>query len=343
VRKFRVPRALAGAARVNSRPQSGYYARFFPARSNSVSPAMTASGRRRGILLMLGATLCWSTAGMLVRNMDLADSWEITFWRSLAMTIFIGSILASQYGTQAVARLREVGLPGVVAGALWALMYVCFIVALGHTTVANVLVLSSIAPFSSALLGWLFLHERVAGRTWLAMIAAFAGIVVMFVDSIGGGGLAGNLIALAIPFAFAVNVIILRRMHAHVDMLPTLVLSGAFSMAVTLPLAWPLEPTTKDAALLGIMGVVQLGLGVLLMIRAAPLLAAAEIGLLAVLETLFGTFSTWLVVGERPGTLALIGGCVVVAALIVNELLGLRRAPRPEEEAAVREVSGAGH
>jgi len=313
-----------------------------PSTSRSLMQHPTLA-RRRGIALMLGATLCWSTAGMLVRNMDLKDSWEITFWRSLFMTLFIAGLLAIQYRGAVLARMRAVGTAGVVAGALWALMYICFILALGHTTVANVLVLSSIAPFSAALLGWLFLHERVPARTWLAMVAAFAGIVVMFVDGIGGGGLVGNLIALTIPFAFAVNVIILRRMHAHVDMLPTLILSGIFSMAVVLPFAWPMELTAKDAALLAIMGVVQLGLGVLLMIRAAPLLAAAEIGLLAVLETIFGTFSTWLVVGERPGNLALIGGAAVVVALVVNELFGLRRPVKPDEEEAVREVSGAGH
>jgi drug/metabolite transporter (DMT)-like permease len=302
-----------------------------------------ATSRRRGILLMLGATLCWSTAGMLVRNMDLKDSWEITFWRSLCMTIFIAALLGVQYGKATYDRVWAVGRPGVIAGALWALMYVCFILALGHTTVGNVLVLSGIAPFSAALLGWLALKERVPLRTWLAMLAAFLGIVVMFVDSIGAGGLAGNLIALVIPFAFAVNVIILRSMHVQVDMLPTLILSGLFSMAVALPFAWPLEPTAKDLMLLAIMGVLQLGIGVLLMIRAAPLLSAAEIGLLAVLETIFGTFSTWLLVGERPRDLALIGGAMVVTALVVNELLGLRKPGKPDEEEAVREVSGARH
>jgi drug/metabolite transporter (DMT)-like permease len=303
----------------------------------------TAGARRRGVLLMLGATLCWSTAGMLVRNMDLQDSWEITFWRSLFMTLFIVGLLVMQYGAGVAARMRAIGRSGIVAGALWALMYICFILALGHTTVANVLVLSSVAPLSSALLGWLVLRERVPARTWLALVAAFAGIVVMFVESLGRGGLVGNLIALVIPFAFGVNVIILRRMHAHVDMLPTLVLSGVISMAVALPLAWPLAPSAKDLGLLAIMGVVQLGLGVLLMIRAAPLLAAAEIGLLAVLETIFGTFSTWVVVGERPGALALVGGAIVVAALVINELFGLRKAAEPDEDEAVREVSGAGH
>ena len=222
-------------------------------------------------------------------------------------------------------------------------MYVCFVLALGHTTVANVLVLASVTPFTSALLGRLLLKEHVPGRTLLTMVVALSGIVLMFVESLDGGGLVGNLLALVIPVAFAVNVSILRKMEAHIDMIPTLIVSGLLSMAVTLPLALPLEPTSKDIGLLAIMGVVQLGLGVLLMIQAAPHLAAAEIGLLAVLETLFGTFLTWLVVGERPGALALAGGAVVIAAIVITELLQLRTRPKPEEDEAVREVSGAGH
>ncbi len=292
---------------------------------------------------MIGATLCWSTAGMLVRNMDLEDSWEITFWRSLFMTLFILGVLGIQYRSCMFERIRAVGLPGFIAGALWALMYICFILSLGLTTVANVLVLASITPFSAALLGRVFLQEHVPARTWLTMMAAFCGILLMFIESISRGGLLGNLIALVIPFAFAVNVVILRRIEAHIDMIPTLVVSGVLSMAVTLPLGLPLGPTAKDLGLLAIMGVVQLGLGVVLMILAAPALAAAEIGLLAVLETIFGTFSTWLVVGERPGAMALLGGAIVIVALVINELFGLRARAAPEAEEAVREVSGAGH
>jgi drug/metabolite transporter (DMT)-like permease len=292
---------------------------------------------------MLGATLCWSTAGMLVRNMDLRDGWEITFWRSLFMTALISGVLVWQYRGATLARFRAVGASGVITGALWALMYVCFILALGRTTVANVLVLSAIAPFSSALIGRLALRERVPGRTWAAMLVAFAGIVLMFVESVGTGGLVGNLIALVIPIAFGVNVTLLRRMHAQVDMVPTLVLSGVFSMAVTLPLAAPLTPTGKDLGLLAIMGSVQLGLGLVLMMLATPHLAAAEIGLLAVTETLFGTFLTWLAAGERPGALTLLGGAIAIGALVINELFGLRGRVRPDEDEAVREVSGAGH
>jgi len=296
--------------------------------------------RRRGVLLMIAAPLCWSTAGMLVRNMDLKDSWEITFWRSLFMTLFVTGVLAAQYRGATLARMCAVGRAGLIASALWALMYVCFILAIGHTRVANVLVLSSLAPFASAIMGGMFLHERVPGRIWFAMTAAIAGIVLMFVDSMNSGALGGNLLALIIPLAFACNIVILRKTHVHVDMIPTLIWSGVFSMAATLPLALPLEATTLDLSLLAIMGVVQVGLGSLLMLAAAPRLRAAEIGLFAVLETVFGTLSTWLVVGEHPGRLALLGGLITVAALIINELIALRTRmmTASETEAAVTQT-----
>ena len=107
-------------------------------------------------------------------------------------------------------------------------------------------------------------------------------------------------------------------------MMPTLVLSGVLSMAVTLPLALPFEAVAIDLSLLAVMGVVQLGVGCLLMLFAATRLSSAEIGLLAVLETVFGTLLTWLVVGERPGQLALLGGLIVIGALVANELIALR-------------------
>ena len=298
---------------------------------------MTRSKHRKGVLLMIGATLCWSTAGMLVRKLSLTDGWEITFWRSLFMTVFVLGVLLLQYGRATFTKIRAVGWLGITVGALWTLMYVSFILALGRTTVANVLVLSSISPFVAALMGGLFLHEKVPGRTLLAMLAAFAGVVLMFVESIGSGGLVGNLIALAIPLGFACNVVLLRKMHASVDMIPTLVISGVISMAVTLPLALPIDARTTDLGLLAIMGVVQLAIGLLLMLAATPRLKAAEIGLLSVTETIFGTFLTWLVIGEQPGELALTGGLIVIAALVINEAVGLReKSVSPSAERAAQ-------
>ena len=285
----------------------------------------TPAEHRKGIALMVGATLCWATAGILVRNMEVTDGWKITFWRSFFMTGFLLVVLSFQHGWRLPQRVRAMGWPGVMSGLLFAWMMISFILALSLTTVANTLVVGSISPFVAALCGRLFLGEKVAPRTWFAMIAAIGGIVMMFFDALSGGGWAGNLIALCIPIGFGVNVVILRKHRAAVDMMPSVLLAGIFSMLIALPFALPLSVSTGDLALLSIMGVVQLGAGLLLMMVAVRYLASAEIGLLSILEIVFGTLSVWVLIGERPSQAALIGGGMVVAALVVNQIAGLRQ------------------
>ena len=273
--------------------------------------------------MMVGATLCWATAGILVRNMEVTDGWKITFWRSFFMTVFLLVVLSVQHGSRLPQRVRAMGWPGVISGLLFAWMMISFILALSLTTVANTLVVGSISPFVAALCGHLFLGEKVAPRTWLAMIAAIGGIMMMFFDALTGGGWAGNLIALCIPLGFGANVVILRKHRAAVDMVPSVLLAGIFSMLIALPFALPLTVSAGDLVLLSIMGIVQLGVGLLLMMVAVRYLASAEIGLLSILEIIFGTLSVWVLIGERPSQAALIGGGIVVSALIANQIAGM--------------------
>ncbi len=285
----------------------------------------TPAEHRKGIALIVGACLCWSSAGVLVRNMEVHDGWKITFWRSFFMTLFLLGVIAFQHGRRLPERMRAMGWPGIVTGLLFALMFISFILALSTTTVANTLVLGSVSPFVAALFGWLFLREAVLPRTWIAMIAALGGIVVMFFDSISGGVWTGNLIALCIPVAFATSVVILRKSRAEVDMIPSIFLAGVFSMILTLPFALPLSVSAVDLGLLAIMGVVQLGLGLMLFMLAVPYLSSAEITLLSVLEIIFGVVSTWLLVGEQPTNATLLGGGIVIGALVANQIASLRR------------------
>jgi len=285
----------------------------------------TPAQHRKGIALIVGACLCWASAGVLVRNMEVHDGWKITFWRSFFMTLFLLGVIAFQHGRRLPERMRAMGWPGIVTGLLFALMFISFILALSTTTVANTLVLGSVSPFVAALFGWLFLREAVLPRTWIAMIAALGGIVVMFFDSLSGGIWTGNLIALCIPIAFATSVVILRKSRAEVDMIPSIFLAGVFSMILTLPFALPLSVSAVDLGLLAIMGVVQLGLGLMLFMLAVPYLSSAEITLLSVLEIIFGVVSTWLLVGEQPANATLLGGGIVIGALVANQIASLRR------------------
>lgn len=288
-----------------------------------------ANARRRAILLMVGATLCWSSAGVLVRSMNINDPWEITFWRSIFMALFVGGWIWQQHRGSVLQIIRAVGVPGLVSGTLLTVMFISFIVALSRTTVANTLIVMGTSPFLAALLAWVFLRERVAPRTVLAMIAAFLGICLMFFGAASRDRWIGALIATIIPVAFGLNTVILRKMHSTVDMIPAILLAGIISAVVTLPLALPFEAAGRDFVLLATMGVVQVGLGCIMMTIASRHLTAAEIGLISILEIIFGTLAVWLVVGERPDSPALAGGLIVITALAADQLLASRHRTSP--------------
>jgi drug/metabolite transporter (DMT)-like permease len=182
--------------------------------------------RLRGLLLMIGAGLCWSTGGVLVRNTTLSDPWEIVFWRSLFMVLTLAVILTVWHRGAVLRKFTEVGIWGVVTGGFLAATFFFFIIALSLTTVANTLVTMSIMPFVAALLGWFVLKESIRPRTWLAMSAAAAGLVIMFADSLHGDDALGMLVALGVPLAFAANLIVVRHHAAEVDMVPTVVIAG---------------------------------------------------------------------------------------------------------------------
>jgi drug/metabolite transporter (DMT)-like permease len=290
----------------------------------SLSSLAKAPSRRKGVLLMIGAGLCWSTGGILVRSVVLTDPWEIIFWRSVFMVIFMMGVLTLWHRAKVMEKIFEVGLPGILAGALLASTFFFFILSVTRNTVANTLVLMSVGPFFVALSGRIFLGEMVSLRTWGTISAALVGIVLMFSEGLDSGRTIGNLLALGVPVAFGLNVVILRRTHASVSMAPTVMLAGIFSIVVSFPFAWPFTPTLRDFVVLGVMGWVQLGIGCVLMVMAARYLSAAEIGLFALLETILGPVWVWLGFGERPTDMALVGGLIVISALLLNGMLGMR-------------------
>lgn len=280
--------------------------------------------RRKGVLLMVGAGLCWSLGGILVRNVHAADPFEIIVWRSVFMAIFLVATIALMNRGRVIGSVRDMGAAGVLSGALLASTFFFFILSITRTTAANTFVLMSTVPFFVAVFAMAFLGERVGARTWVAIAVALAGIGMMFAEGVEAGRLEGNLLALGVPLAAALNVVLLRRQRKRVDMVPAVLLAGLFSIAAALPFALPLTASAADLGVLALMGFIQLGLGCVLMTLATRHLAAGEIGLLALLETILGPIWVWIGIGERPSDLALVGGVIVLAALAVDSLPALR-------------------
>jgi len=289
---------------------------------------LPAPRRPVALALMVLAPLMWSLAGVLQRQVQHAGGFEMAFWRSSVAALFVFVALALLPGGRPFASLRAAGLPGLVSGAMWAIMFTCFILALTYTTVANVLVVASLGPIFTALLARAFLRDPLPLRTWIAIAAATAGMLAMFGAGFTAGEprhLIGMALALTIPTASAVNIVVLRRSGAHLDLMPAVMLGAILSAAVTLPLSVPFEASGRDLAFLATLGVVQLGAPCLFLVIASRTLPAPEIALLALLEVVLGPLWTWLGAGEVPAEATLAGGAVVLAALAGNELAALAR------------------
>ena len=277
---------------------------------------------------MLAAGLCWSLGGIIVRKLTLTDTWEIVFWRALFMSVFLAALLLALRGRSVVASVRSIGLAGAISSVCLAAQIYFFILALSHTTAANTFVLMSISPLLAALVGLLFLRENVAWHTWLAIAFALGGIVIMFGEGFGTGRWLGNLFALCVPIGYACQILFVRKVQGAAgkapDLMPTVLVGAVFAMAPALFLGWPFEATGQDVLLLAIMGYVQLGMGCWLMTLAVPHLRAAEMGLLALTETILAPMWVWLGTGEAPSTTALTGGVLIVGALAANGWVTLR-------------------
>lgn len=293
----------------------------------------SAQAHIRAIVLMVAVTVLWSTAGVVTRHLQSAAGLETTFWRSLAAAVFVGAWLVSRPGGL-LGALRAGGWPGVISGAMWCAMFSCFMLAVLRTTVANTLVVLSVTPLLTALLTWVVLRQRIAPKTWAAIAVAAAGIVTMFASAFeadGGRHVSGMLIALGVPVASAINVVMLKRVGGAQDLVPAVFLGGIMSAALMLVLMWamggqPFQASPHDLFLLTLLGFFQLGLPCMLMVVASRHLAAPELSLLALLEVLLGPLWAWWLAGEVPATATLIGGAIVLTALVFNELTSTRRA-----------------
>ena len=274
---------------------------------------------RRGALLVACAAVCWSSGGLIARLVT-TSPWTTSLWRSLFASLFLVVVLWIARRRSILAQWRDGGRPVVAVAVCMALASTCFLFSLAHTSVANTLILISTGPYVAGLLGWLWLGERVAPRTWLTMGVALAGAVIMVSDSYSRGTIVGDLLALVMATSFAIATVLVRR-YPETPMAPASALATTLTALVALPFSEPLETGPRDLALLALFGVGNYGTGFLLFMAGARSIPAAQSALVGMLETVLGPLWVWLVLNERPAAATLTGGALILAALLANTLL----------------------
>lgn len=288
-------------------------------------PESTPADHRRALLTLLACTVLWSTAGVGTRHLEQAEGFEIAFWRSVFCAAWITGVLTLGPGGKGLSAVRAMGRVGLVSGALWAAMFTCFMVALSMTTVANVLVVMAASPLLAAVLGWVVMREPVPPRTVFAIFAAGGGIVWMVRDGLDRSGWLGMAVAFAVPVASSINIVLFKRSGVKVDLAPSVLVGATLSALVCLPLAWPLSAGSQDLAILALLGILQLAVPCMMMVRVARHLAPHEVALIGLMEAVLGPLWAWLGAAEVPNRSTLQGGAVVLTALLLNELMAIRQ------------------
>jgi len=270
------------------------------------------------ILCLIGAFfLSWG--GLLIREWEGSDIWQILFWRALFFVVTLIVFLFLTYKREAISVIKKTGLPGVLGGIAMAFGFSAYVYSMRETTVANVLFIISTQTIWLAIFGYLFLKEKISLKTFFSIILAMTGITIMIGGSVGSGSLLGNLVALFIPINFAFLILLIRK-FSKLDLVPALFYGGmivmifAFLMSDTILIS-------KHNLLVGfLLGTFQHAFGFISIVIGARTTPAVTVGLLMITETLLGPFWVWLFLNEIPAITTFIGGSIIIVAVIFKIL-----------------------
>ena len=291
------------------------------AATDCVSPTRTGvprarlQSRRRGQLFVALAAVAWSSAGVLQRELTVDTATQLA-GRALFAFLFLAIVVVVSARGRLVHAVRSIGIAGLGVAVCTAVASGSFIVALNHARVANVLFMQAVAPIAAALLAWAALGEKVSGRSWAAMAVAVVGVSLM-VGAPGSGGAFGVGISLVMTLAFASGIVITRH-RRDVSMVPAICLAQLLVFLVGSPFADPGSLDGRNLALLVLLGVGQIGLGLLFLVLGARLIPAAEVALITLLEIVLAPLWVWIAISEAPAAATLVGGAVVVCAVVLQ-------------------------
>ena len=278
------------------------------------------SAAARGALYAAGAGLAFSFYGLLFRLLGEAGVWHIIFYRTFGIIPLCALALYLVYGSGLWRVMASNWRSGILVAVPLAAAQILINQAFAATTVASVLFVTALVPFGTALGAWLLLRDRIEKRTVWGMLVALIGIVFVAGSGIVAGKLSGVLLAFAAMTAIVAFNLVLRA-NRDSEMLPAVAYSSIMTGCVASVMLWTggigFAVPPFDFAIIQLMGAGSLGLGLVLFTLATRLRPVAELSLLTQLEIVLTPLWVWLGVGEVPSTTTLIGGSLILIALLI--------------------------
>jgi len=272
-----------------------------------------------GYMLLLFGGFCLSWGGFIVRSFETSDAWKILLLRSFFFFLGVSIFLLLMYKKDAFKTVKKAGLAGLLGGFVMSFSFIAFVFAMMNTSVANVVFIISTQTMFLAIFGYFYLREKISIIGLLSIILAMMGISVMIGDSISGGTLFGNLVALTIPISFSILVMIIRK-NANLDLIPAIWYASISSTLISFLMTNDLSFSNNDILMGFLLGVPQLTFGFVCITIGSRTTKSVTIGLLMLAETIFAPLWVWLFLNEIPPMSVFIGGSIIIFAIIIKSL-----------------------
>ena len=289
--------------------------------------AEVRSQHRIGIALVVAAAVAWSTAPFFTRLLPY-DSWTILFWRGVFASAMITAILLALQGRAGLRDLIRMSKSGWLVASLSASAMIAFIPSLQLTSVSNVAIIIATGPFVTAALAWVWLREVPHLRTMIASVVALCGVAVIVGSARVGSDILGVALACFMTLAIAAMTVLVRQ-HKNTSMVAAAALSNILGSIVSIPFAHGIAAVAGfDLFILAMFGFFQVALGLTLFFLGSRLLPSGQAALISTLETPLMPFWIWLAFAEVPGSRVLLGGAMVMGAVIAD-IIGDNRVQKP--------------
>jgi drug/metabolite transporter (DMT)-like permease len=277
-------------------------------------------------LVFLGA-VSLSFGGLIVKSFEGSTLWQILFWRSVFFIIVVSIFLIISYKRKIFIALYKSGLPGLIGGIILSIGFASYVFAMYETTVANTNFIIQTQTLFLAIFGYFFLKETISKLTFFCILLAISGIILMLGNSISPGEMTGNLVAFIMPISFAILILIVRK-FPEVDMIPLQLVAGIFAMLIGLLLSPTIIVSSKDIFLGFLAGFFQVGFGFIFITIGARSTPSAFVGIIMLTEAVLGPFWAWMFANENPPLSVLIGGSIVITAVVLqflNKFIGKKQ------------------
>tara|TARA_Y200000002_G_scaffold69296_1_gene54016 strand:+ start:51 stop:929 length:879 start_codon:yes stop_codon:yes gene_type:complete len=267
-------------------------------------------------LIFLGA-FSLSFGGLIVKSFEGATLWQILFWRSLFFSLTVLTFLLVSYKKKTFKAFKVSGLPGIFGGIILSFGFCGYVFAMYNTTVANTNFIISLQILFLAIFGYFFLKEKISVITITSIILAMTGVLLMVGNSLSPGELSGNVAAFTMPITFAVLIMIVRKFPT-VDMVPAQFVAGICSCLIGYLLSSKIMISPHDIFLGFVAGCFQVGLGFIFITTGARTTPSAMVGIIMLSESVLGPIWAFLFVSERPSLFGLIGGAIILSAVLLQ-------------------------